>query len=219
MSDRPRVGFIGLGQMGMPMARNVMRAGFPLAVYNRSRVKVDQLAAEGATPAGSAAELARECDVVLSCLPVPRDVESVYLGDGAVVAAARAGALLCDLSTIDPQTHARIATAAAARQLDYLDAPVSGGTSGARDATLSIMVGGPASGVERARPVLEAMGKNIYHVGPVGAGATVKLINQMMGAICHLGVVEGLVLGARAGIDPDLLVEIVSNSSGGSRAL
>jgi 3-hydroxyisobutyrate dehydrogenase/2-hydroxy-3-oxopropionate reductase len=205
--------------MGMPMARNVMRAGFPLTVYNRSRAKVDRLAAEGAAAAGSAAELAADCDVVLSCLPVPRDVESVYLGDGGVVAAGRAGAVLCDMSTIDPATHRRIAAAAEARGLDYLDAPVSGGTSGAKDATLAIMVGGPAAAFERARPVFEAMGKNVYHVGPVGAGATVKLINQMMGAICHLGVVEGLVLGTKAGIDPRLLFEIVSNSSGGSRAL
>ncbi|HEY3110553.1 MAG TPA: NAD(P)-dependent oxidoreductase, partial [Chloroflexota bacterium] len=184
-----------------------------------SRAKVDRLAAEGAAPAGSAAELAADCDLVLSCLPLPGDVESVYLGDGGVVAAARAGAVLCDMSTIDPTTHRRIAAVAAARRLDYLDAPVSGGTSGARDATLAIMVGGTPTGFERARPVFEAMGKSIYHVGPVGSGATVKLINQMMGAICHLGVVEGLVLGTKAGIDPALLFEIVSSSSGGSKAL
>ena len=214
-----RVGFIGLGLMGLPMARNVMKAGFALTAHNRSRAKVDQIAAEGARPAASAAELAAECDVVLSCLPVPRDVESVYLGEGGVVAAARPGALLCDMSTIDPATHRRIAAAAAARGLEYLDAPVSGGTSGARDGTLAIMVGGSAEGFARARPVFEAMGKNVYHVGPVGSGATVKLINQMMGAICHLGVVEGLVLGAKAGIDPAVLFEVVTNSSGGSKAL
>src|SRR5436190_22707404 len=114
--------------MGLPMARNLVKAGFDLTVHNRSRGKVDQMAAEGATPAEGAAELAGTCDVILSCLPVPRDVESVYLGEGGVVEAARAGALLCDMSTIDPETHRRIAAAAAARGLDYLDAPVSGGT-------------------------------------------------------------------------------------------
>lgn len=213
-----RVGFIGLGQMGLPMSRNLLKAGAPLAVFNRSRGKVDQLASEGADPAGSAAELAAACDVVLTCLPMPRDVEELFLGKNGVVAAAKAGALLCDMSTVDADTHRRIA-AAAERGLEYLDAPVSGGVSGARDATLAIMVGGSAAGFERAKPVFAAMGKNVYHVGPVGAGATVKLINQMMGAICNLSVVEGLVLGTKAGIDPALLVEIVTNSSGGSRAL
>lgn len=219
MTDQLRVGFIGLGLMGMPMARNVMKAGFGLTVHNRSRGKVDQIAADGATAAVNAAELSATCDVVLSCLPVPKDVEDVYLGSGGVVAAARPGTILCDMSTIDADTHRRIAAAAADRGVAYLDAPVSGGTSGARDGTLSIMIGGDAAAVARARPILAAMGKNIYHVGPIGAGAVVKLINQMMGAICQLGVVEGLVLGTRAGIDPKILVEIVSTSSGGSRAL
>jgi 3-hydroxyisobutyrate dehydrogenase len=219
MPELPTVGFIGLGQMGLPMARNLLKAGFPLVVHNRSRGKVDQIAAEGAQAASGPADLAARCDVVLSCLPLPSDVLQVYLGDGGVVAAARRGHVLCDMSTIDAETHRRIAAAAAERGASYLDAPVSGGTSGAHDATLSIMVGGDASAFERAKPVFEAMGKSIYHVGPVGAGATVKLVNQMMGAICHLGVVEGMVLGTKAGIDPALLFEIISNSSGGSRAL
>jgi len=214
-----RVGFIGLGQMGLPMSRNLLKAGVPLTVFNRSRGKVDQLVSEGAALAGSAAELAAACDVVLTCLPMPRDVEELFLGTNGVVAAAKAGALLCDMSTVDADTHRRIAAAAAERGLAYLDAPVSGGVSGACDATLAIMVGGSAAGFDRAKPVFAAMGKNIYHVGPVGAGATVKLINQMMGAICNLSVVEGLVLGTKAGIDPALLAEIVTNSSGGSRAL
>jgi 3-hydroxyisobutyrate dehydrogenase-like beta-hydroxyacid dehydrogenase len=219
MSDKPRVGFIGLGLMGLPMSRNILKAGFSLTVHNRSRGKVDQLVAEGATPAASAAELAASCDVILSCLPLPKDVASVYLGEGGVVAAAKPGAVLCDMSTIDAATHRAIAEAAAARGLGYLDAPVSGGPSGARDATLAIMVGGEAAAFERAKPVFDAMGTNVYHVGPVGSGATVKLINQMMGAICGLGVVEGLVMAAKAGVDARLLVDIVTNSSGGSRSL
>lgn len=214
-----RIGFVGLGLMGLPMARNILRAGYPLVVHNRTRARADQLAADGATVADSPGAVAAACDVLLSCVPGPADVERVYLGENGVMSSVRAGQLLCDLSTIDPETHRRVAAAAEANGAAYLDAPVSGGTSGARDATLSIMVGGPPEAFARARPVFEAMGRSIYHVGPVGAGAVVKLVNQMMGAICHLGVVEGLVLGAKAGIDPDLLYEIVSGSSGNSAAL
>ena len=214
-----RVGFVGLGQMGLPMARNLLKAGFPLVVHNRTRAKADALAAEGARVAGSPAEVAAECDLFLSCVPRPPDVEKVFLGQDGAVAAARRGQVLCDMSTVDPDTHRRIAAAAAERGAEYLDAPISGGTSGAREATLSIMVGGSAAAFERAKPAFEAMGKSIYHVGPVGAGATVKLVNQMMGAIANCAVVEGLVLGTKAGIDPKLLFEIVSKSSGSSAAL
>ena len=214
-----RVGFVGLGQMGLPMARNLLKAGFPLVVYNRTRAKADALVAEGAHAAGSPAEVAAGCDLFLSCVPKPPDVEKVFLGDDGAVAVARAGQVLCDMSTVDPETHRRIAAAAAERGAEYLDAPISGGTSGAREATLAIMVGGSAAAFERAKPAFEAMGKSIYHVGPVGAGATVKLVNQMMGAIANCAVVEGLVLGTKAGIDPQLLYDIVSRSSGNSAAL
>lgn len=219
MPDTPRVGFIGLGLMGLPMARNVLKAGYPLTVHNRSRARVDQLAAEGARAATSPAEVAAACDVVLSCVPGPADVLQVYLGDDGAIAGARRGQLLCDMSTVSPETHHRVAQAARAQGADYLDAPISGGVAGARDGTLAIMVGGEPAAFERARPVFETMGKNIYLAGPVGAGTTVKLINQMMLAICGMGVFEGLVLGAKAGIDPALLVEIISSSSGFSRAL
>jgi 3-hydroxyisobutyrate dehydrogenase len=219
LAEKPRVGFIGLGLMGMPMARNVMKAGYPLIVHNRSRAKVEQMVSEGAQAASSPAEVAASADVVLSCVPMPADVQAVYLGQEGVVSAARSGQILCDMSTVDPETHRRIAAAAADRGADYLDAPISGGVAGARDGTLAIMVGGDGAVFERARPVFETMGKNIYLAGPVGAGTTVKLINQMMLAICGAGVFEGLVMGAKAGIDPALLVEIISSSSGFSRAL
>lgn len=220
MTDtKPRVGFIGLGLMGMPMARNVLKAGYPLTVHNRSRGKVDEIAKEGATAATSPAEVATNSDVVLSCLPMPADVLSVYLGENGVVSQARPGQILCDMSTVSPETHQQVAEAARAKGAHYLDAPISGGVAGARDGTLSIMVGGDAAVFGRLKPLLEVMGKNIYLAGGVGAGTTVKLINQMMLAICGMGVFEGLVLGAKAGIDPALLVEIVSNSSGFSRAL
>ena len=213
-----RVGYIGLGLMGKPMAFNLLRAGFPLVVHNRSRAKVDELAAAGAEPAHSPAGVAGRADVVITCLPKPPDVEQVYLGAGGVLEAARAGQVLIDMSTIDPDTHRRIAAAAAARGAGYLDAPVSGGTSGARDATLTIMVGGEARHLEQARPVLEALGRTIYHVGPTGAGAVAKLVNNMVGAVNTLAAAEGLVLGVKAGLDPALLAEVVQASSGGSKA-
>ncbi|HEX2186134.1 MAG TPA: NAD(P)-binding domain-containing protein, partial [Chloroflexota bacterium] len=136
---KSRVGYIGLGLMGKPMARNILRAGYPLTVYNRTRSKAEDLAAEGATVAGSIAELARQVDVVCSCVTGPRDVEAVYLGEGGVLSAARPGTLLIEMSTIDPGTHQRVAQAARERDCAYLDAPVSGGVTGARDGTLTIM--------------------------------------------------------------------------------
>ena len=219
MSELPRVGFIGLGLMGKPMARNVLKAGFPLVVHNRSRGAVEELAAEGAVAATSPAEVARQVDVVLTCLPGPADVERVYLGENGVVGGAKPGSILIDMSTIDPGTHRKIAEAAASAGASYLDAPVSGGTGGARDGTLTIMIGGDAATFERARPVLSAMGQRLYHVGPVGSGAIVKLINNMMSAINMVGVVEGMVLATKAGLDPALVYEMVSNSSGASRSL
>ncbi|MHB1133489.1 MAG: NAD(P)-dependent oxidoreductase [Chloroflexota bacterium] len=217
MSEKTQAGFIGLGLMGKPMARNLMRAGFALAVHNRSRGKVDELAAEGAAPAGSPAEVAARCEFVCTCLPGPADVRQVYLGPDGVLAGARAGSVLIEMSTIDPETHRELAAAAAARGAAYLDAPVSGGTTGAEKGTLTIMVGGEAEALERARPLLAAMGERIFHLGPVGAGAVAKLINNMLGAINLLGVYEGLVLGVKAGLDPRQLAEVVSSGSGASR--
>jgi 3-hydroxyisobutyrate dehydrogenase len=213
------IGFIGLGYMGKPMARNIRKAGFPLVVHNRNQAAVEELVAEGATAAESPGALAAQVDVVCSCLPGPADVEKVYLGENGVIAGVKRGQILIELSTIDPDTHQRIAARAADLGAGYLDGPVSGGTAGARDATLSIMIGGSADTLEQAMPVLRAMGQRIYHAGPVGAGAAVKLVNQLMGAVNNLGVIEGMVLGTKFGIDPALLYEIVSNSSGASRSL
>jgi 3-hydroxyisobutyrate dehydrogenase-like beta-hydroxyacid dehydrogenase len=213
------VGFIGLGYMGKHMARNIRKAGFPLVVHNRNQEPVTELVAEGATAVDSPRALAAQVDVVCSCLPGPADVEKVYLGENGVIAGVKRGQILIELSTIDPDTHQRIAARAAELGAGYLDGPVSGGTTGARDATLSIMIGGSAETLEQAMPVLRAMGQRIYHAGPVGAGAAVKLVNQLMGAVNNLGVIEGMVLGTKFGIDPALLYEIVSNSSGASRSL
>jgi len=213
------VGFIGLGYMGKSMALNVLKAGFPLVVHNRSQGAVEELVAAGATAADSPRAVAERVDVVLSCLPVPADVAKVYLEPNGVVAGARSGSILIDLSTIDPTTHQTIAARAAEKGASYLDAPVSGGTSGARDATLTIMVGGAAATLEAVMPILKAMGTRIYHLGPVGSGAVVKIVNQMMAAINNLGMNEAMIVGTKFGLDPALVYEVCSNSSGASRSL
>jgi 3-hydroxyisobutyrate dehydrogenase len=213
------VGFIGLGYMGKSMALNVLKAGFPLVVHNRSQGAVKELVAAGATAADSPRAVAERVDVVLSCLPGPADVTKVYLEPNGVVAGARSGSILIDLSTIDPTTHQTIAARATEKGASYLDAPVSGGTSGARDGTLTIMVGGAAETLESAMPILKAMGTRIYHLGPVGSGAVVKIVNQMMGAINNLGMNEAMIVGTKFGLDPALVYEVCSNSSGASRSL
>lgn len=218
-SEPAHVGYIGLGLMGRPMAENLLKAGFRLAVYNRTRSRAAGLDDHGALCASSIAELAAQVDVLCSCVTGPRDVEQVYLGEGGVLSAVRPGTLLIDMSTIDPATHKRIAAAAQEKGCEYLDAPVSGGVSGAREGTLAIMVGGSAAAFERAEPVLRAMGKNLYHCGPTGAGATAKLINQHMNAANALAACEGLIMAAKAGLDLTQLHELVMNSSGASYSL
>jgi len=224
-SSNTHVGYIGLGLMGRPMAENLLKAGFHLTVYNRTRARAEALEARGARSAASIAEFAAQVDVLCSCVTGPKDVEEVYLGDGlrgeagGLLSAVRPGTLLIDMSTIDPATHRRIAAAAREKGCDYLDAPVSGGVSGARDGTLAIMVGGSTDAYERALPVLRAMGKNLYHCGPTGAGATAKLINQHMNAANALAACEGLVMGAKAGLDLTQLHELLMNSSGSSYSL
>ncbi len=218
-ASKPAVGYIGLGLMGKPMASNVLKAGFPLTVFNRTPAKTRDLAAAGASVAPSIAELAAGVDVVCTCVTGPGDVEAVYLGEGGVLGAARPGALLIDMSTIDPGTQRRVAQAARERGCEYLDAPVSGGVGGARAATLAIMCGGEASTFERARPVLDAMGRHVYHCGPAGAGATAKLINNLISASTAVAVCEGLVIGAKAGLDLEQLHDLLMNASAGSKSL
>ncbi len=216
---RPRVGYIGLGLMGQPMARNILRRGFPLTVYNRTRSKTAGLEAEGATVAPSIAALAAGVEVVCTCVTGPRDVVEVYLGEGGVLSGAREGTLLIDMSTVDPQTQQTVSRTAAGRGCAYLDAPVSGGVGGATAGTLAIMCGGEAATFERARPVLEAMGQHLYHCGPAGAGATAKLINNLISACTAAAASEAMVLGARAGLDLAQLHDLLMDASAGSKAL
>ncbi len=219
MSQNVKIGYIGLGLMGKPMARNLLKAGYSLTVHNRSRGAVHELAREGAAAANSPVEVATAVDFLITCLPGPVEVEEVYLGPNGAISGLRPGAIVIEMSTIDPDTHKKLAAAAGEKGAGYLDCPVSGGPSGAQAGNLSIMVGGDAAILDRARPVLDVLGdpEHIYHMGPTGNGAIVKLVNNMLLAINCLGVIEGLVLGTKAGLDPEQLVDVISNSSGTSR--
>jgi 2-hydroxy-3-oxopropionate reductase len=198
----PIVGFIGLGIMGKPMARNLMRAGYSLVVHNRSRAAVDELSKEGAQPAASPQEVAARSEVLITMLPDSPDVELVYVGEQGVLAGAKPGMLLIDMSSISPIVARKLAADAQKAGMDMLDAPVSGGEAGAIGATLSIMIGGTASAVERAMPIFQALGKNIVHVGDAGAGQVTKAVNQMVVGTTIAIVSEALVLAAKAGVDP-----------------
>jgi 2-hydroxymethylglutarate dehydrogenase len=213
------VGFIGVGNMGNPMALNVLKAGFPMTVFDMNPKAMANLLDAGARKAGSASEVVDGSEIVLTSLPASPDVEAVYLGPGGLVDRAKPGTILVDLSSVLPSTPKKIEPRAKERGVHFLEAPVSGGVSGARAATLAIMVGGEATPLERARPVLRAIGPNIFHVGPVGAGNTVKAINNMMACVNGLAMMEGLALGVKAGLDPMTVYEVVKASSGGSKAL
>jgi 2-hydroxy-3-oxopropionate reductase len=196
------IGFIGLGIMGKPMARNLLKAGYPLVVYNRSRAVVDELNKEGAQAAGSSKEVAERAEVLITMLPDSPDVELVYAGEQGIFARAKPGMLLIDMSSISPVVARKLAGEAEKRGLDMIDAPVSGGEAGAISATLLIMIGGKPLAVERAMPIFQALGKNIVHVGDAGAGQVTKAANQMVVGTTIAIVSEALVLAAKAGVDP-----------------
>ena len=213
------VGFIGLGNMGNPMAVNVLKAGVPMTVFDRNPQTMENLVRSGAKAAASAKQVVESAEVVLTSLPGSPEVEEVYLAPGGLVDLAKAGSVLVDLSSVLPSTPRKIEPHARARGVHYLEAPVSGGVTGARAATLAVMTGGDAAILERVRPILRAIGPNIYHVGAVGAGNTVKAINNMMACVNSLAMMEGMVLGVKAGLDLKTLYEIVKASSGNSNAL
>lgn len=214
-----QVGFVGLGRMGFPMARNLIQAGFSVVVHNRSRAAVDRLAALGARGVSSAAEVARSVDVLVSCVLTPEQVEQVYLGPQGAIEGARAGQVFVDTSTIYPEISRKVAAALETKGVAFVDAPVSGGPRGAENGTLSVMVGGDAVALDRVRPVLEVFGKNLFHMGPVGAGCSAKLCNQILTGSAHILVAEAMVLGTKLGLDPQRLFEVLQLSSGQCRAL
>ena len=214
-----KVGFIGLGIMGKPMARNLLKAGYPLTVHNRSRGSVEELVREGATPASSPREVAEASEVVVTMLPNSPDVEAVVLGSEGVLEGARDGQVLIDMSTINPLVSRDIGHALANKDGAMLDAPVSGGEQGAIDGVLSIMVGGAPRDLERAMPLFEVMGRTITYMGPLGSGGFTKLANQIVVAINLAAISEALVFGVRSGVDPKRMIEALSGGMAGSRCL
>jgi 2-hydroxy-3-oxopropionate reductase len=214
-----RIGFIGLGIMGAPMAANLVRAGYEVTGYNRSREPVERLVAAGGRAAGSVVEATTGADVVITMLPDSPQVEEVVLASKGVLDSAEEGLLLIDMSTIAPETSVAVATAARAKGVRVLDAPVSGGQQGAVDAALSIMAGGPPEVFEAARPVLEHLGKTVVHVGPHGAGQTVKAANQLLVAGTIALVSEALVLLEASGVDGERGLEVLAGGLAGNRIL
>jgi len=203
------IGYIGLGLMGKSIARNILGAGFPLVVHNRSRHAVDELAAEGAKPASSPAEVAEQVEVIFTNLPDTPDVEKVVLGERGIIEGARPGLIWVDNSTIKPAAARTLSLRLAEKGVLSLDAPVSGGDIGARQATLTIMVGGPAEALEKVRPVFAAIGKTITHVGAAGAGQVAKAANQIMVAAQMVAMGELLVFSQKAGVDPRKVIEAI----------
>ena len=214
-----QIAFIGLGHMGLPMARNLLNAGHSLSVFDLVASAVDELAAQGARAAGSAADAVSAAEVVISMLPASRHVEGLYLGDAGLLSVIAPGSLVLECSTIAPEAARKVHQAAAARGIALLDAPVSGGTAGAAAGTLTFMVGGTAATLERARPILAGMGKSILHAGPEGAGQVAKVCNNQLLAVHMIGTAEAMALGVANGLDPATLAEIMRQSSGGNWSL
>ncbi len=214
-----RIGFIGLGVMGKPMARNLLKAGYPLTVHNRSRAAVQELAAEGATAVNSPAQVAAASDIVITMLPDSPDVEFVVAGQGGIFEGARPGLLIVDMSTSSPALARRLAREAQSRGMEMLDAPVSGGDVGAASATLSVMVGGTEAAFQRALPVFQAMGKNIVRIGESGAGQVTKAANQIIVGLTIEAIGEALVLAAKAGVDPAKVRQALLGGFATSRVL
>ncbi len=214
-----KVGFIGLGIMGGPMAHNLIEAGYDLVVYNRPFEKAEELAGEGADVVDSYKEVAEQCDVIITMLPNSPQVEEVLAGEGGVLEAVREGTLIVDMSTISPVVTRRLAEQAEERGASIVDAPVSGGDVGAQQGTLSIMAGGSDKDFSRAEPLFEVVGKVTTHVGNVGAGQTVKACNQIVVALNITAVSEALVLGSKAGVEPQKIIDALSEGLAGSNVM
>ncbi len=217
--SKPSVGVIGLGIMGEPMARNLLRAGFPVLVHSRTQARADRMCAEGARWKESPAALAQSCEVVISMVPDSPDVEAVYLHEGGVCQGLRSGVLCIDMSTVSPQMAKRVAAEVEKRGGRFLDAPVSGGKTGAEAGKLSIMVGGDAADVARGQPIFEVLGKATVHCGPVGSGQLTKLCNQILCGLNLLAVSEAIVFAKRVGLDPKVVLEAVRGGAAASWAL
>jgi 2-hydroxy-3-oxopropionate reductase len=219
ITSQPSIGFIGLGIMGRPMARNLLAAGYAVVVHDVLPAAVEELVSAGASAATTAREVAAATDVLITMVPDSPEVEAVYLGPDGAFEALRPGWLAIDMSSIAPRTARLLAARATSAGAAMLDAPVSGGDKGAIAGTLSIMVGGPEDAFERARPIFEVLGKTIVRVGDAGAGQVVKACNQVVVALVIEAVAEGLLLGAKAGVDPERIVEVLQGGLASTRVL
>ena len=213
------VGFVGVGNMGNPIAMNVLKSGFALTVYDLYPEAMRNLVEAGARGASSAADVLERSAVVMTCLPGSPEVEAFYLSAGGAMELAKPGTVFVDLSSVLPSTPRKLEARAKACGVQFLEAPVSGGITGARAATLAVMTGGDAAVLQRVRPILDAIGKNIYHIGPAGSGNTLKAINNMMSTVNACTMMEGFVVGLKAGLDLKTMAEVVRASSGNSNAL
>ena len=218
-TNNDTVGFIGLGIMGLPMATNVIRGGYPVIAWNRTASKVDLAVTAGAQPGASPADVASRASILVTCVRASEDVEAVVFGQPGVpgiIDGIRPGSVVVDMSTISPAVTREIAARLAERDVAFIDAPISGGEQGAISGTLSIMCGGTAEALERVRPVLETMGKRITHCGESGAGQTVKLCNQIAVVLNNLAMAEALVFCQRSGVDPSVMLEAIAFGAAGS---
>ena len=209
-----RIGFLGVGTMGLPMATNLVKKGFTVTAYDLNPDAVKTAVSAGMTGAASAAEAVAGADIVVTMLPSSPHVEAVYGGDGGVINAARKGTLCIDMSTVDPAASRRVAAAAAQRGIRFVDAPVSGGTPRATDGTLAIMVGASVEDFQAALPALQAMGANVIHVGPVGSGEVAKLCNNLIAGVVAVAVSEAFRIAEGFGVDPKVVTEVIAKSSG-----
>jgi len=214
-----KIGFIGLGAMGGPMAKNLVKKGFSLTVFDIVAERMEPLKTAGAEAAASGKEVAEKCSVVITILPASVHVREAVLGKGGVAEGIRRGSVLIDMSTIDPMTTREIARVLAEKETEMLDAPVARGVPAAVAGTLVIYVGGKKEVFDRHRPILAAMGTDIYHVGDIGSGEVVKIVNNLMVAVTTCALAEALVLGVKAGVKPDILFEALSSGSGNSFVL
>ena len=214
-----RVGFVGLGIMGKPMATNLMDAGYNLTVHNRSPEKANELGEAGATVAKSPREVAQNTDIIITMLPDSPQVSEVVAGEGGLLEGITEGSLIVDMSTISPVVTKELSEAVKEKGASMLDAPVSGGDVGAIEGTLSIMVGGEEADFHRAKPLFEAMGKTITHVGPVGAGQVTKAANQVVVALTIEAVCEALVLGSAGGVAPEKILDVLSGGLAANKVM
>jgi 3-hydroxyisobutyrate dehydrogenase len=214
-----KAGFIGLGMMGGPMCRNLIKKGNPAVVYDLNADALARIKSSGATAAASPKDVAAQCDVVFLSLPMPKDVEAVVMGADGVAAGAKKGLIIVDLSTNAPAVVKRLEKELAAKGIVFLDSPVSGGVDGAEAATLAVMAGGDKAAFDKVKPMLECIGKNVFHLGAIGTGSVAKLCNNMV-SFCNLAAAsEAVMLAKRAGLDPQVMVNVMHASSGASSSL